>query len=87
MTAKSEVRKFLEVASDTEIRITYLPGGGARVDFAPHADTHEDIIRWKEALSEAEGMWADREDIEEEMKTIRKELDRSFPEQYDAKAS
>jgi hypothetical protein len=49
----------------------------------PHADTPEDMARWKHALNEAEGLWKDRENTEEEMKAIRKELDRSFSDQDD----
>ncbi|MGC1951532.1 MAG: hypothetical protein WA970_02890 [Gammaproteobacteria bacterium] len=73
-----EVRKLLKNAAESDIHISYFPGGRARVDFAPHADTPEDMARWKAALDEVEGLWKDRENIEAEMQAIRKELDRSF---------
>lgn len=84
---REKIQKLLDEASEVEIHITHLPSGGTRVDFAPHADTPEEMARWNKALDEAEGMWEDREDIQEEMKTIRKELNRSFPEQDDTTSS
>ncbi len=77
---REEVKKLLEQANESEIHVIYLPGGGARVDFEPHADTPQEVMRWKESLKKAEGMWKDREDIVEEMEIIREEADRSFRE-------
>lgn len=82
-----EVQKLLAGASEAEIQITFLPGGATRIDIAPHGDTPEEIARWKEALDEAEGLWKDRENIEEEMKSIRRELNRTYSENNDAKTS
>lgn len=82
-----EVRELLKNAAESEIHISYFSGGGARVDFAPPADTSEEMARWKEAVNEAAGLWEDRHNIEEEMNAIRKELDRSFTDQDDHKAT
>lgn len=79
MAAKhSEVRKILDSASETEISITYLPGGGTRIDVAPHTDTPGEVARWKEALKQVKGIWKDRSNIVEEMEDIRKECDRDL---------
>lgn len=82
-----KVQKLLAEASEAEIQVTFLPGGAARIDIAPHGDTPEETARWKEALDEAEGMWENREGIEEEMKSIRRELNRTYPENNDAETS
>lgn len=73
-----EVRELLKNAAESEIHISYFSDGGARVDFAPHADTPQDLARWKAALDAVEGLWKDRETIEAEMRAIRDEFDRSF---------
>jgi hypothetical protein len=45
------------------------------------------VSEWKKALKKAKGMWKDRENIVEEMESIRKEGDRSFITMDDEKSS
>jgi hypothetical protein len=82
-----KVQELLAAAGEDEIQITFLPGGTARIDIAPHTGAREEMVRWQEALAETEGMWEDREDIEAEMKAIRQELNRSYSATDDAKTS
>ena len=79
ITAKHrQVRRLLDQASETEIRVTFLPGGTTRVDIAPHTEPSAEPVSWKEKLKTIKGIWKDREGIVEEMESIRREADRSF---------
>lgn len=72
--------QLLEKTPEAEIHIIYMTGGDTHVEFTAHqTDTPEAMALWKKAITEAEGIWEDREVIEEELQGVRKELNRSFP--------
>ncbi len=77
-TKRERIEEILSHASDADIHITYLPNGSMRVDFDPYKALSPTLVKWKQALKNTRGLWADRQDIEEEMQTIRSEYDRSF---------